>query len=272
MAPEKAELAPDAQAFVAWARSEAVSLSIPRRDEDFADLDFIGEVIGDARVVAFGESAHYLHEWNRFRARLFKYLAQQHGFTTFVLESGLVEGKNIHDYVDGADVEWDTVVASVTNGWGVWAELQELITWMRDYNADPGNDRRLRFYGTDGSGNWSHAATRPRSGPRFLAHRRRVSARRSCTRPGIERAADRNGQPWTGRRIDLAPTHRQERAPHQSHRAKRVRLHRSVHARGVRLGGALRTRAARSAPVFVRRPIPTSPRASARFGTRATLQ
>ena len=32
-----------------------------------------------------------------------------------------------------------------------------MIRWMRDYNANPGRDRELRFYCMDGTGNWSHA-------------------------------------------------------------------------------------------------------------------
>ena len=147
----------DAVPFIAWARNEAIPLSIPRHDENYDDLGFLGEVVGDARIVAIGENAHYLHEWNRIRARVFKYLVEEHGFNTFVLESGLVESRAIHEYVAGADVDWDTVVNSVTNAWGIWAELQELIQWMRDYNANPDRDRELRFYGMDGSGNWFHA-------------------------------------------------------------------------------------------------------------------
>ena len=148
---------PEAQAFIEWARSQTVPLSIPRQDDDYDDMGFLDAVIADKRIVAFGESAHYLHEWNRWRARLFKYLALNHGFSTFVLESGLVEGRAVHDYVAGADVEWDTVVASITNAWGVWAELNEMIRWMRDWNADPQRPRELRFYCMDGTGNWSHA-------------------------------------------------------------------------------------------------------------------
>ena len=148
----------DAGPFIAWARGEAIPLSIPRTDENFDDLHFLGDVVGDARIVAVGENAHYLHEWNRIRARVFKYLVKEHGFNTFVLESGLVESRAIHEYVAGADVEWDKVVNSVTNAWGIWAELQELIQWMRDYNANPNRDRELRFYGMDGSGNWFHLA------------------------------------------------------------------------------------------------------------------
>lgn len=146
----------DSDHFVAWARQEAKPLSIPRTDENYSDLTFLREVIGDVRIVLQGENAHYLHEWNRFRARLFKYLVEAHGFNTFVLESGLVEGRNIYDYVAGSDIDWDTVVNSVTNGWGVWTEVQELIQWMRNYNLNPDRDRDLRFYGMDGTANWFH--------------------------------------------------------------------------------------------------------------------
>ena len=143
--------------FVEWARAAAVPVTIPAVDESFDDLEFLSGVIGDQRVIAVGETAHYLHEWNRFRARLFKYLVATRDFDTFVLESGLVEGRNIHEYVAGGDVDWDTVVTSVTNAWGVWDELQDLIKWMRAYNQDPGRSRTLKFYCMDGTGNWFHA-------------------------------------------------------------------------------------------------------------------
>ena len=196
MKPGSDDPARGAQAFLEWARGAAVPISIPRHDADYDDLSFIGDVIGNARVVAFGENAHYLHEWNRFRARLFKYLVRDHGFSVFILESGLVEGRHIHDYVDGKDVPWERVVGSVTNGWGVWAELQELIVWMREYNADPANRRRLRFYCTDGSGKLGPRSDRLRCGAGVPcsgrrqdggAHRegiRRRDAPRQVRRPG----------------------------------------------------------------------------------------
>ena len=148
---------PPADAFIEWAREQAVELSIPRYDHDYDDLGFISDVIGNRRVVAVGESAHYLHEWNRWRARLFKYLAIEHGFSTFVLESALVEGRRVHDYVAGADDDWDNIAAAINNVWGVWAELNELIRWMREWNMNPDRPRELRFYGMDGTGNWAHA-------------------------------------------------------------------------------------------------------------------
>ena len=146
-----------AEAFIEWAREHAVPLSIPQQDDDYDDLHFLPSVIGGTRIVAVGESAHYLHEWNRWRARLFKYLALEHGFTTFVLESALVEGRLVHEYVAGVDHDRDSVAAAINNVWGVWAEINELIRWMRDWNGDPERPTELRFYGMDGTGNWAHA-------------------------------------------------------------------------------------------------------------------
>ena len=156
--PERAaEQPPSDSAFVAWAQARAVPLSIPRHDDNYNDLSFIAEVIGGKRIIAVGESAHYLREWNRWRARLFKYLALEHGFTTFVLEAGLVEGRRVHDYVGGADDEWDDIAPCINNVWGVWTEMNELIRWMREWNANPDRPRELRFYSMDGTGNWGQA-------------------------------------------------------------------------------------------------------------------
>ena len=107
-------------------------MSISRRDGDYDDLRFIADVIGNKRVITVGESAHYLREWNRWRVRLFKYLALEHGFSTFVLESALVEGRLVYDYVAGVDCDWDDVAAAINNVWGVWAEINDLVRWMRE--------------------------------------------------------------------------------------------------------------------------------------------
>lgn len=143
-------------AFLEWARSAAKPYAIPPSAEDLGDLQFLDEAIGNARFVLLGENSHYIREWNALRLRVFQYLVKHHGFRVFVLETGLIEGKLIYDYVLGADIAWDSVVESVTNAWGVWAELQELIRWMRNYNESAPEGRKLKFYGMDGTGNWYH--------------------------------------------------------------------------------------------------------------------
>lgn len=144
-------------AFLKWARDEAKAFDIPETMDQLTDLSFLDQAIAGKDIVALGESAHYLHEWNLLRTRMFQYLVTVHDFKTFVLEIGFVEGKVVHDYVLGADIPWEDVIAAFTNAWGVWAEVQELLKWMRNENASRAEQDKLRFYGMDGSGNWSHA-------------------------------------------------------------------------------------------------------------------
>jgi erythromycin esterase len=48
--------------------------------------------VGDARVMAIGESAHYNREFFQLRHRVLGYLAERHHFTAYLQESGFVEG------------------------------------------------------------------------------------------------------------------------------------------------------------------------------------
>jgi erythromycin esterase len=59
------------------------------------------EAVGAARVAAIGESAHYNREFFQLRHRVLSYLAEGHHFTAYLLESGIVEGSLVNDWVRG---------------------------------------------------------------------------------------------------------------------------------------------------------------------------
>jgi erythromycin esterase-like protein len=60
-------------------------------DTSFADLEFLRQEIGSARIVFLGEPTH--GEGNVFeaKARLVQFLQQRMGFTTLGMESGFYE-------------------------------------------------------------------------------------------------------------------------------------------------------------------------------------
>jgi len=60
--------------------------------DDFDDLKPLSDVMGNARVIAFGEGAHFMKEFWTIRQRLFKYFHQRHGFDLFAMEFGFAEG------------------------------------------------------------------------------------------------------------------------------------------------------------------------------------
>jgi erythromycin esterase len=77
------------------------------------DLAWLDRTIGDARVVAIGESSHYNHEFLALRHRLVRHLVQRHGFTTYAMESGFPEGRRVDSWVrDGDPDELAAVLAA----------------------------------------------------------------------------------------------------------------------------------------------------------------
>lgn len=144
---------PGTDAFIAWARAQAIPLPACSTQSDTGAVRVVAPVIGSARVVALGEPAHGAHEPLAFRNCLFRYLVEHQGFTAIALETGLNESRRLWDYVAGGSGNARQLVRESLS-WGFWRyrENVELIEWMHRYNADPAHQRKIRFYGIDMSG------------------------------------------------------------------------------------------------------------------------
>lgn len=116
--------------------------------DDDTDLEILREIVGDARVVCIGESAHFAAEFARLRDRITRYLVRELGFSTFVLESGLPEGLRVDDWVRGGPGGLAPVARhGITYAFGRCAEMHAQLRWMRDWNAVAGH--QVGFYGMD---------------------------------------------------------------------------------------------------------------------------
>ncbi|MFB7629573.1 erythromycin esterase family protein [Streptomyces sp. NPDC056149] len=102
-----------------------------------ADLRSLGAMVGDAKVVGVGEATHGSHEFFALKDRLFRYLVEQKGFTTFTLEMSWSAGLRIDDYLQHGDGNRDArqVVheAMADSPWDR-EEFVALVHWMRHYN------------------------------------------------------------------------------------------------------------------------------------------
>ena len=134
--------------FVDWAKVHAISLQDPDKATNYKDLQPVKQIIGKARVVAMGEPAHGLHEPQAFRNRLFKYLAEQCGFTTIVLEAGLAESELANTYVLTGVGSPEVAAKALTIG-NASPENIELMKWMRVYNVNPRHNNKIKFLGMD---------------------------------------------------------------------------------------------------------------------------
>jgi erythromycin esterase len=113
------------------------------------DLEWLDEAIGDARVVAIGESAHGNREFYQLRHRLLRYLVERHGFDAYALESGFVEGWRVNDWVHGGDELSELLATGITFLMGLVIPMRNL-EWMREHNRSAA--RPVSFYGVDLAG------------------------------------------------------------------------------------------------------------------------
>jgi erythromycin esterase len=151
--------------FVSWARQSALPLStVLAGSSDDEDLRALGQMIGEATLVASSEGVHAGAEPLELRNRLFRYLVEQKGFTAIAIESGLIEGRVVHDYVRGGPGELRQVLyQGLTWTFDNLPQNQILVRWMRDYNADPRHARKINFYGFDVAGSPGNPS--PHRGP-----------------------------------------------------------------------------------------------------------
>ncbi|WP_246033341.1 erythromycin esterase family protein [Streptomyces hundungensis] len=116
-----------------------------------ADLRALGTMVGSAKVVGVGEATHGSHEFFALKDRVFRYLVEQKGFTTFALEISWSAGLQIDDYLQNRDDTRDArqVVHEVMAD-SPWdrSEFAVLIQWMRDHNRQH-PDRPVHFLGDD---------------------------------------------------------------------------------------------------------------------------
>lgn len=131
-----------------------------------AELDAVGRLVGDARVVAIGEGAHNIVEFAEVRDELFRFLVRELGFTAFALESGFAEGLAVDAWLHGRPgAVADVAREGITYRFGECEPIRRQLSWMRRRGG-------LSFFGIDLPG----SAASP--GPAVRACLDRLPARR----------------------------------------------------------------------------------------------
>ncbi len=140
----------ETETFINWANGNLHTILTLDLTASFEDLRPLGKMIGDASVVSLSEPAHYSLEPLQFRNRVVRYLIEECGFTDVALESGVVEGRLLYDYVRGAQ---DDFAAAISDGLS-WTfdrltENEDLVRWMRHYNDAKPKEQMVHLYGMD---------------------------------------------------------------------------------------------------------------------------
>lgn len=117
--------------LVQWLREQATSLTSLDPAASLEDLEPLRDIVGDARMVAVGESSHFIREFSLARHRILRFLVERCGFTVYALEFGFSEGFPLDTWVGGAgqDDDFDRL-SGVAVPWVV----SDSLRWLRQYN------------------------------------------------------------------------------------------------------------------------------------------
>ena len=155
-------------AFVKWASTRAIPLRTIEPFGDMGDLRPLKSLVGTARVVAIGEPNHGTHEPLAMRNRLIRFFIEEMGFTAVALETGFTESYSLERLAAGGPGDLrGTVRGALSWGFGNFPENEELIQWIREYNADTNHLTKIHFYGIDLSGGDNGAFPKARRGADF---------------------------------------------------------------------------------------------------------
>ncbi|MDT0397387.1 MULTISPECIES: erythromycin esterase family protein [Streptomyces] len=117
------------------------------------DLRPLGAALGTARLVGIGQAVHGAHDFLALQHRLFRYLVEEKGFRSFVLEAPYSAGLRLDEHVLTGRGDPARIMAEEFQNAYLFMrtrEILDLIRWMRAYNVrHPGDP--LRFSGNDSS-------------------------------------------------------------------------------------------------------------------------
>ena len=137
----------DDQAAIQWLRKHSVPLQTVEAGHGFTDLQPLGRMVGNARIVELGEATHGSREFFQLKHRLIEFLANQKGFTIFSIEANMPEAYRLNEFVlDGVGDPKQLLKGMYFWTWDT-QEVLDMIMWMRDYNKS--GKGRIEFTGFD---------------------------------------------------------------------------------------------------------------------------
>lgn len=101
------------------------------------------------KIVGLGEATHGNSELQTLKKEVFQALAEHNGCRIFAIEGDFGGSAKVNEYISGGGGTAEEAAAEI--GFAIYrtAEMAELITWMREYNASASQEEQLKFYGFD---------------------------------------------------------------------------------------------------------------------------
>lgn len=107
------------------------------------------KISDNVNVVAIGEAAHGCKDFQELKLSVLKKMVKDYDFRAFALEADYGECATINRYIQGGEVDIESIVKTFSFPIYHTKQMEELISWMREYNSTVSEGKKLRFYGFD---------------------------------------------------------------------------------------------------------------------------
>ncbi len=101
---------------------------------DYTDLMPLKKQLAGATVIGAGEGTHGTREFFRMKHRLFRFLAQEMGYTVFAIEDSPVGAGLIQRFIETGEGNPIAIIREHFHKVYQVSELSDMVYWMRDYN------------------------------------------------------------------------------------------------------------------------------------------
>jgi erythromycin esterase len=137
------------EVVTAWLKQNSIPIKYIEAGNSFSDLQPLKKILQDVQVIGLGEATHGTHEFSEIKRHLVEFLVTQMGFTAFALESSFSDCEPINDYILTGKGDRATVLTN--QNYTAWdtEEFSAMLDWMRDYNKNVPDEKKVRFYGLD---------------------------------------------------------------------------------------------------------------------------
>ena len=129
--------------------------------KDNTSLDKLIDAAADKQLVLLGEASHGTHEYYVWRDKISRRLIAEHGFNFIAVEGDFASLYHLNRYVKHLDSGRSTAkeILLKLDRWPTWMwaneEVVALAEWLRNYNDQLPQDKKVGFYGMDVYDEWN---------------------------------------------------------------------------------------------------------------------
>jgi len=111
--------------------------------------------LDEVEYVLLGEASHGTLEFYKWRMKITKQLIEDNQFSFIAVEGDWPDCYNVNRYVKGVPESSESAyeVLYAFNRWPTWMwankEIVNLVEWLREYNSNIPEDKKVGFYGLD---------------------------------------------------------------------------------------------------------------------------